>query len=255
MKFRTGPRLTLHRDEAAHAPHKSLRNGQAKPDTSLFPVPPGINLTEAGKNSLHILLPHTDPGIFDTEHQIDAIFLSPASDPQDNAPFPRELDGIFQQIHDDAPQLLLIAQQIIRQIGITIHDQFHLLAVFQRHCHIDDIRNGGGNIVALLRQIHPSALQFRKIKDIADRREKISSCRLYIYDITSHIHRDILLQNSLAHPAHRIDRRADLMGNIYHEIVLAFLHNLQFPDLLDQFFIGLLSGPYGNPGNQRNAIG
>ena len=31
-----------------------LRNGQAKPDTSLFPVPPGINLTEAGKNSLHI---------------------------------------------------------------------------------------------------------------------------------------------------------------------------------------------------------
>ena len=41
--------------------------------------------------------------------------------------YPSETHRIFQQIHNDTPQLLLIADQIARQIGIAVYNQFPLV--------------------------------------------------------------------------------------------------------------------------------
>ena len=90
--------------------------------------------------------------------EIDAVLFLAAADPQDDAALLREFDGIAQKIHDDPAEFLFIAQEVTWQIGITVHDQIQMLAVIHSGRHVDDIGDGGGDVVALLRQFHLTGL-------------------------------------------------------------------------------------------------
>ncbi len=175
LKFTSGSGNAFHRDKSAHAPHQRLRDSQSQPYAPFFPVPLGIDLTEAGKNLLQILAFYADAGVLHADQQIDPVFFLSALDPHDNAAFFGKLHGIPQQVHYNTAEFLLIAHKITGQAGVTVNDQLQMLSVIHSQSHIDNVGYGRRNIITLLRQHHSAALQLRKVQNIADRRKKITS--------------------------------------------------------------------------------
>ncbi len=214
MEFAADARRAVYGDETAHTAYQRLCDGKTETDAAFFSAASCINLAETGKDFFQIGAIDADAGVFDAHGQVDAVFLAAALDAQDHAAFLRKFDGIFQQVDDDAPKLLLVAQQVAWQIRVAVHDQFQMLAVIHGQRHIDDVGDGGGNVVAFLRKFQFSGFQFRKIQNVADGCQEVSPGSLDIHHIPPHFQRKVFLQNRFAHAAHGIDGGTDLVRDI-----------------------------------------
>ncbi len=220
--------FTGDRDPASHQLNQSLADDQSQPGTALGAGGGGIDLTEGLEEEVHLLVGDANARIADGKAEFPEALRGGGigrlvrhrlgAHLQADFALGGKLDGVSQEVKQDLPKTLLIAEEGFRDILMDEIEEVEMLLHGSGREEIDGLLDALAKIEGLLGEGELSGLDLGKVQDVVnDGQERLAAMAdgLGVVELRGGQGR---VEQEVGHPDDAVHRGADFVAHVGQEL-------------------------------------